>query len=99
MLTGFPLRLKKLETWKGIIVGGKSGNFEQTGKIRQNYTKYWKTKGISHKFYLLFVTYIKINYVSFAKRDQVFSLKNTGKMEEKILEKSGNFISPEKWEP
>ena len=34
--------------------------------------------------------------------DQVFTLKkkfkNTGKME-KILEKSGNFVSPEKWEP
>ena len=35
--------------------------------------------------------------------DQVFSkenktLKNTGKLE-KILEKSGNFVSPEKWEP
>ena len=43
--------------------------------------------------------------VLFAKMDQVFSLKkqtkhfkNPGKME-KILEKSGNFVSPEKWEP
>ena len=24
----------------------KSGNFEQTGKVRENHTKYWKTKGI-----------------------------------------------------
>ena len=24
----------------------KSGNFEQTGKVRENHTKYWKTLGI-----------------------------------------------------
>ena len=24
----------------------KSGNFEQTGKVRKNHTKYWKTQGI-----------------------------------------------------
>ena len=24
----------------------KSGNFEQTGKVRENHTKYWKTRGI-----------------------------------------------------
>ena len=41
--------------------------------------------------------------VLFAKMDQVFSkenktLQNSGKLE-KILEKSGNFVSPEKWEP
>ena len=44
-----------------------------------------------------------MNCVLFAKMDQVFSLKNktlknTGKWK-KILEKSGNFVSPEKWEP
>ena len=27
----------------------KSGNFEQTGKVRENHTKYWKTEGISGK--------------------------------------------------
>ena len=32
----------------------KSGNFEQTGKVRENHTKYWKTEGISEKNYLLF---------------------------------------------
>ena len=42
--------------------------------------------------------------VLFAKMDQVFSLKkqNIEKILEKwqtILEKSGNFVSPEKWEP
>ena len=25
--------------------------------------------------------------------------KNTGKVDEKILEKSGKFVSPKKWEP
>ena len=36
----------------------KSGNFEQTGKVREkvreNHTKYWKTEGILEKKYLLF---------------------------------------------
>ena len=48
-----------------------------------------------------------MNCVLFAKMDQVFSLgnrtlKNTGKMAKstgKVREKSGNFVSPEKWEP
>ena len=38
-----------------------------------------------------------MNYVLFAKMDKV--LKKYWKIEEKILEKSGNFVSPEKWEP
>ena len=32
----------------------KSGNFDQTGKVRENHTKYWKTEGISDKYYVLF---------------------------------------------
>ena len=32
----------------------KSGNFEQTGIVRENHTKYWKIQGISDKYYLLF---------------------------------------------
>ena len=32
----------------------KSGNFEQTGKVMENYTKYWKNEKISDKYYLLF---------------------------------------------
>ena len=44
-----------------------------------------------------------MHHVSFAKMDQVFSLKNQNFKnileDGKILEKSGNFISPEKWEP
>ena len=38
---------KNLEKWEGIFQSGeKSGNFEQTGKVRENHTKYWKTQGI-----------------------------------------------------
>ena len=45
-----------------------------------------------------------MNSVLFAKMDQVFSkenktLKKYWKIGKKILEKSGNFVSPEKWEP
>ena len=82
----------------------KSGNFEQTGKDRENHTKYWKIQGILDKYYLLFFSDIKMNCIIFAKMDQGFSLKkqNIEKILEngkKILEKSVNFVSPEKWEP
>ena len=45
-----------------------------------------------------------MNCLLFAKMDQVFSkenktLKKYWKIGKKILEKSGNFVSPEKWEP
>ena len=57
---------------------------------------------------MLFVIFsdISMNYVLFAKMDKDFilkkttkHLKNTGKVDKKILEKSGNFVSPEEWEP
>ena len=48
-----------------------------------------------------------MNCVLFAKMDKVFSkknktLKNYWKMEKntgKVMEKSGNFVNPDKWEP
>ena len=41
--SAFPLGLENLEVWEGIFQSGKSrGIFEQTGKVRENYTKYWK---------------------------------------------------------
>ena len=45
-----------------------------------------------------------MNCVLFAKMDQIFSLKNKTLKKilekwKKMLEKSGNFVSPEKWEP
>ena len=35
---GFPIGLEK---WEGIF---QWGNFEQTRKVRENHTKYWKNK-------------------------------------------------------
>ena len=48
-----------------------------------------------------------MNCVLFAKMDQVFSKENKtlkkywkiGRNTGKVREKSGNFVSPEKWEP
>ena len=54
---GFPLGLENLEKWKGIF---QSGNFEQTGKVRENHTKYWKTQGIWIKYYLIFLMTFKL---------------------------------------
>ena len=41
--------------WKN----GKSGNFVQTGKVRENDTKYWKTRRIWDKYYLIFLVIFK----------------------------------------
>ena len=56
ILSGFPLRLEKLKKWEGIF---QSGNFEQTGEVQENHTKYWKNQGISDKCYLLFLVLFK----------------------------------------
>ena len=39
----------------------KSGDFEETGKVRKNHTEYmyWKSQGISDKCYLLFLAIFK----------------------------------------
>ena len=53
-LTGFPLGLENLEKMgRHFPVREKSGNFEQTGKVGENHTKYWKNWRISDKYYLL----------------------------------------------
>ena len=53
-ISGFPLGLENLEKWEGNFpVREKSGNFDQTGKVRENHTKYWKTEGISDKYYVI----------------------------------------------
>ena len=82
-----------------IPVPEKSGNFEQTGKVRENHTKYWKTQGISDKVFLLFYSDILMNCVLFSKMDQVFSLKKHNKTVTKYWKSPGNFVSLEKWEP
>ena len=52
----FPLALEK---WGGIF---QAGNFEQTGKVRENRTKYWKSQGISDESFraLLFIIFSDI---------------------------------------
>ena len=79
----------------------KSGNFVKTGKVREFYSKYWKnwekscwkieknTEGKVREIWrLVIVKTLQIWY---------HTLKNTGKLQ-KILEKSGKFVSPKKWE-
>ena len=83
----------------------KSGNsilnrLEKSGKITQN-------TGKLREFEINIIDIlsdIKMNCVLFVKMDQVFSLKKLSIKKilengKKILEKSGNFVSPEKWEP
>ena len=60
IFTGFPLGLENLEKMgRHFPVREKSGNFEQTGKVRENHTKYWKTQGILNKYYLIFLMIFK----------------------------------------
>ena len=37
----------------------KSPNFEETGKVTENHTKYWTSQEISNKCYLLFLVIFK----------------------------------------
>ena len=47
--TRFPLGLENLEKWEDIFKSEKR-NFEQTEKVAENHSKYWKTQGISVVF-------------------------------------------------
>ena len=72
----------------------KSGNFEQTGKVRENHTKYWKTEIYWDKYYLIFLVIFKwtVHYLqkwikfSFkkTKHKKIYwkMAKNTGKVRE-----------------
>ena len=42
------------ENGRAFSSQGKVREFEQTGKVMENHTNYWKTQGISDKCYLLF---------------------------------------------
>ena len=81
----------------------KSGNFEQTGKVRENHTKYWKTEINWDKYYLIFLVIFKWTVHFLVKWIKVSVQKNkTLKKYWKMAKntgKSGNFVSPEKWEP
>ena len=83
----------------------KSGNFEQIGKVRENHTKYWKTAEIWAKYYLIFLVIFKwtvyylLKWIKFSVRKKKQNIEKILEKWQKILEKSGNFVSPEKWEP
>ena len=58
MQPGFPHGVEKLtgkarKTGRHFQVGEKQ-NFEQTGKVRENHTKCWKTRGISGKSFICY---------------------------------------------
>ena len=40
-----------LENGRAFSSQKKTGNFDQAGKVGENLTKYWKTRGISDKCY------------------------------------------------
>ena len=97
MLTGFPLGL---ETWKP----GKA--FSSHRKVREFWTDWGKSENFRQMVFVIFLVIVKWTCVSFAKFDQVFRLKNKtlktileNRKKYSIPEKSGNFVSPEKWEP
>ena len=64
--TGKPGKMEKL-----FPVREKSGNFVQTGKVREIWTKYWKSQGNLENFYFLCF----FNWTVFVKMDQVFSFQ------------------------
>ena len=67
------------KTWKNgkaFSSREKSGNFDQTGKVRGNHRKYWKIHRISDKYYVLFFSDIQINCVYLLKWIK-FSVKKT----------------------
>ena len=82
----------------------KLGNFEQTGKFRENHTKYWKIQGILDRYIICYflvifkcTMYHLLKWIKFSVKNR--TLKNILAKWKKTLEKSGNFVSPEKWEP
>ena len=75
-----PTRTEKMV--RHFPVREKSGNFEQTGKVRKNRTNYRKTREFETNLF-----FSDMNYVLFAKMDQVFSQRKQNF--KNILEKSG----------
>ena len=64
---------KPWKNGKAFSSQGTVRQFWSDGKDRENHTKYWKFQWISDKYYLLFFSDIYMNFVLFAKMDQVFS--------------------------
>ena len=107
-VTGFPLGLENLEKWEGIFQSGKSqgilNRLEKSGKITQNTGK---LREFQTNIIFYFLVIFKLTVYYFAEMHQIFSYKRkllkkywkNGKNTGKVREKSGNFVSPEKWEP
>ena len=49
--SGFPHRMENLEKWENIF---HSETFELTGKVREIYTKYWRSHTVLANFYFYF---------------------------------------------
>ena len=86
----------------------KSGNFVKTGKVREFYSKYWKNqKKLYWKIEKKNTGKVRENLSAsnsenpanwYHTLNKKRTLKNTGKLQ-KILEKSGKFVTQKKWEP
>ena len=67
-VSGFPLGLENGKVFSSQ--GKKSANFEQTEKVGGIHTKYWKTREISDKCCLFFLSDKEMDCVLFTKTDQ-----------------------------
>ena len=85
----------------------KSGNFVKTGKVREFYSEYWrnqkklywKTERNAWKVREIYQpVIIKALQIWYHTLNKEKNLTNTGKLQ-KLLEKSGKFVSVKKWEP
>ena len=106
---------KTWKTWKNGKAFSSQGkvrefwtDWKSQGKVRENHTKYWKTEINWDKYYLVFLVIFKwtvhflVKWIKFSVKKKQNIKKNTGKMAKntgKVREKSGNFVSLEKWEP
>ena len=78
----------------------KSGNFVKMGKVREFYSKYWKNqKKLYWKIEKNTGKVREICQPVIVKTLQVWYHTLNKKRTLKILEKSGKFVSPKKWEP
>ena len=82
----------KTRMGKLFPVREKLGNFEETGKVRKFYQKYWKNEGILPSVYLYFSQIF--NKVFYLLNSLNKIVKNG-----QILKKSGKFVSPKMGEP
>ena len=73
----------------------KSGNFEQTGKVRENHTKYWKTEINWDKYYLIFLVIFKwtvhylLKWIKFSVKKKNKTLKKYWKNGKKYWKSQG----------